>query len=122
MRPSSLRALLLAFALVIQTIAGGVGVARAMPGELALKAHCAEMAGQAGEGADSRHQRRHQHCESCCLCAGPPGVSLTEFAPAPMAPRAYRVAAPIPGDAGGVTPRLAQARFARGPPADSVSA
>ncbi|MEK4033691.1 hypothetical protein WOC76_15600 [Methylocystis sp. IM3] len=116
MSPSSLRALLLALALAIQTIAGGVGVARATSAELALKAHCAAMTGQSEGAADSRQDGRHQHCDSCFLCAGPPAVSLAAFSSFPIAPRAMRVAGHIANETGRIPSRLAQSRFARGPP------
>ncbi len=117
MSPSSLRALLLALAMAVQTIAGGIGAARAMPAGLALEAHCAAMAGKADSSADSHPDGRHQHCDSCCLCEGPPAVSLTAFSSIPTEPRASWVGGHIIGETSGIPSRFAQSRLARGPPA-----
>lgn len=116
MSPSSLRALLLALAMVVQTIAGGIGVARAAPTELALSEHCGA-ASNADGAADSHQGGRHRHCESCCLCAGPPAVSLTTVASILTRPRAFCATGYVLREASAFPARLAYSQFARGPPA-----
>ncbi len=116
MRPSSLRALLLALAMVVQTIAGGIGVARAAPTELALSEHCGA-ASKADGAADSHQDGRHRHCESCCLCAGPPAVSLATVEPVLVTPRAFRAVGYILSETSALPARLAHCQLARGPPA-----
>lgn len=80
MRPSSFRALLLALAMVFQTIAGGMGVARASAGVVGpiISAHCEQM--RVADNAAPADKTGHRHdCQSCLLCAGPPSVAIDVF-------------------------------------------
>lgn len=124
MRPSSLRALLLALAMVIQTIAGAGSVARAGVGVagLAMTAHCATGVNEADGATDGRRHGRHQPCDSCCLCAGPPGASLIASGPALTAPRAFGLAGFVLNEAPASAAWLGQFNRARGPPADAAGA
>lgn len=124
MHSSSLRALLLALVMVLQTVAGNVGMARAMTDAagLALTTHCDKTGDTPSDNAAGGNQSHHRHCDSCCLCGEPPGVSLTESVPALMTRRAIRVAALVPSETSGAPARLAQAQQARGPPAASERA
>jgi hypothetical protein len=117
MRPSSLRALLLALAMVFQTIAAGAGVARAASGpiEASFAAHCEKSSGNA-DAADAHHEQRRHSCDSCCLCSGPPTASFAQFVPVVISPRDSRVVSFILVETCGVPARLARAQFARGPP------
>ncbi|WP_442754202.1 hypothetical protein ACNHKD_14575 [Methylocystis sp. JAN1] len=119
MRLSSLRVLILVLTMVMQTVAGGWGVARAAtdPLEAGASAHCLKHDGTDVAG-DARRDGRGQMCESCLLCAGPPSVSLdATFAPELSAPRAVTSAGFVFSNISSVAARILHARFARGPPA-----
>ncbi len=80
MRLTTLRTLLLILAMVIQTIAGGAGLARAasISPEETIAAHCQQLS--AGEQSAPNDRLGHRHnCQSCLLCGEPPPawVSLT---------------------------------------------
>lgn len=77
MRPSSLRALLLALAMVLQAIAGGPSVARAASAssQVSASAHCERLRAP-GDAAPAKSDDRRHMCQSCLLCAGPPIVTL----------------------------------------------
>jgi len=83
MRSSSFRALLLALAMVFQTIAGGWAVARAGTGtgHTSVSAHCArlliQMYGDEGGAPASEHD--HGMCPSCLLCDEPPAAAVQGF-------------------------------------------
>jgi hypothetical protein len=117
MRPSSLRALLLALAMVFQAIAAGTGVARAAPSlfEATFSEHCEKTLGNA-EPADTRHGLGHHGCEACCLCAGPPTASVTQDIPTVISPRAVRSIGFLSERTIGAPVQIARAQFARGPP------
>ena len=79
MRLSSFRVLLLALAMVVQTVTGGVSLARDanIQPQQAVSAHCDRM-GAIGDAAAPADKATHSHdCRSCLICAGPPAVSLT---------------------------------------------
>ncbi|WP_424361893.1 DUF2946 family protein [Methylocystis parvus] len=122
MRLSSLRALFLVLAMVVQTVAGGWGVARAGTGpDAGISAHCAKQAGVDRAGGAGRDARHHM-CESCLLCAGPPSVALDDFTLQLLRPLASAPADFIFFDTSGAAARILQAHFARGPPATSLCA
>lgn len=122
MRLSSLRTLFLVLAMVVQTVAGGWGVARAATGpDAGISAHCAKQGG-ADRAGDGHRDLRHHMCESCLLCAGPPNVALDVFSLQLPTPRVSAPARFIFFNTSGVAARILQARLARGPPATSLSA
>jgi hypothetical protein len=123
MRLSSLRVLFLVLTMVVQTVAGGWGVARAATGPLAagMSAHCTKQGGVDAAG-DAHRDGRHEMCESCLLCAGPPTVALDVFSPQLLTPRASASPVFIFFNTSGVAARFLQARLARGPPAAPLSA
>lgn len=112
---SSLRALFLALALVVQTIAGGWGVAHAAtPGvQKSVSAHCATKASLPG---DAHHRGESHDCDSCCLSAGAPSLTIADVVSVWFAPRAFTAARFVPSDGIGAPARLTRSRFARGPP------
>lgn len=65
---SSLRALLLALAMVMQTVAGGASLAHAasLSPEGARAERCHE---RSEDSSPAEKSGRHHHCQSCCLCA-----------------------------------------------------
>ncbi len=91
MRLSTFRALLLALAMVFQTVAGGAGIAHAasISPEDTLSAQCHHMRAGEQPAPDDRPGHRH-NCQSCFLCGEPPPawvslawddvVALGEFA------------------------------------------
>jgi hypothetical protein len=117
---SSFRAVLLALAMVLQTVAGGVGVARAMPAGLAVSAQCAAISGKAEAARaghrDGRQDQRHQDCDACCLCDGTAGVSVVDDVVVSFAPRACRATRFAPNASSAAPARLPEAHRARGPP------
>jgi len=121
MRPSSFRALIFALAMVVQTVAGGWSVAHAAAGALkaGVSTHCAQKTDVDDDARDARHGAGRHMCESCCLCAGPPSVSVAEVVSVFVEPRAFTQAGLALTDAFAVSARIAQARLARGPPAAS---
>jgi hypothetical protein len=80
MRFTTLRNLLLALAMVFQTVAGGAGLACAasISPEETLSVQCHHMRAGEQPGPDDRPGHRH-NCQSCLLCGEPPAawVSLT---------------------------------------------
>ena len=78
MRLSSFRVLLLALAMAVQTVAGGVSLARDanIQPQQAVSAHCDRM-GAIGDAAPAGKATHSHDCRSCLICAGPPAVSLT---------------------------------------------
>ncbi|HEY8162303.1 MAG: hypothetical protein ACR650_09455 [Methylocystis sp.] len=115
MLSSRLRVLLLAVAMVLQAIAGATGAVRAMAGESELGyEHCRNAAKAAT--SDTRPDGQGHKCESCCLCSGPPSVSLFDCAATPDGPRAFHVLGQESVDVAGAPPRLTRAGLARGPP------
>jgi len=73
MRLTTLRTLLLILAMVVQTVAGGAGLARAasISPEETLAAHCEQV--RAGEQSAPNDRLGHRHnCQSCLLCGEPP--------------------------------------------------
>ncbi|MBG0796604.1 hypothetical protein IYX23_02680 [Methylocystis sp. L43] len=73
MRLTTLRTLLLILAMVIQTVAGGAGLARAasISPEETIAAHCHQL--RAGEQSAPNDRLGHRHsCHSCLLCGEPP--------------------------------------------------
>ncbi|PPD44065.1 MAG: hypothetical protein CTY15_08380 [Methylocystis sp.] len=80
MRLSSLRALLLTLAMVVQTVAGGWSVAHAAAGasRTTISAHCEKMHG--GGHAGDAHHGGHPSCDNaCCLCEEPGSFALSLF-------------------------------------------
>lgn len=124
MRPSSLRALLVAFVMVLQTVAGGLGAVRATPNgfDPQISAHCG-LSHASEPGSDDTGRDAHHHmCESCLLCAGPPSLAVGAFYPDLAQPRIFHSARFIAADSAGAPARLARGRLARGPPAIFLSA
>ncbi|MCC3247063.1 hypothetical protein LG047_17350 [Methylocystis sp. WRRC1] len=122
MRPSALRALLLALAMVFQTIAGGVSVAHAATGASpqAVSGHCDFMRGpHHGEpaGKAGSHDGRHIMCLSCLLCAGPPTVSIDQRTDIVLERRSCAVIGFTSSEILRLVSRAAQTSRARAPPA-----
>lgn len=118
MRPSSLRALLLALAMVLQTVAGGWGVARAteLSGQ-ALSAHCENAASGAGTADRDRAGHRHS-CQSCCLCAAPSTFPVVDAASTvESCAREYVRLGPVPANDVAHVSHVSTLCLARGPPA-----
>lgn len=117
MRLTSFRNLLLALAMVFQTVAGGAGIAHAasISPEETLSAQCHHMRAGEQPAPDDRPGHRH-NCQSCLLCGEPPPawvslasdylVSLGEYA---------RFDAPIFARRP-LSERLSRAHSARAPP------
>lgn len=118
MQPSSLRALLLAFAMVLQAMAGGFGAAHAMPGfEQGVSTHCGQTSAADHSAGEAGRDTHRQMCESCLLCAGPPPLSVAAFDSVHVPLRAFQRVRFIGSESAKAPPRLACARLARGPPA-----
>lgn len=115
---SSFRALLLALAMVAQTIAGGWVVAHAAAGgsAAAISAHCAKGANADGGVGDARHGVAHHMCGSCCLSAGGQPAFLADFVDVVVELRAFSAAGFVLTHASGASARIAEATLARGPP------
>jgi hypothetical protein len=123
MTSSSLRALLLALAMVLQTIAGGAGVARAAPGETGagFLAHC-DSPQQTDEAAGGR-PGDHRHCESCCLCAAGSAGPIPDIGSVLIAHRdEHRIVSFTPHRTRELHAAYAQSPPARGPPAGVAAA
>jgi len=118
MRLSSFRALFLALAMVVQTIAGGWGVAHAATGSpaSAISAHCEKGSDTAGGAGDARHGGAHHMCGACCLSAGSQPVSLADIVSVVIAPRAFGAAGFVLTDASCAPARISLPTSARGPP------
>lgn len=112
---SSLRALLLALAMVAQTIAGGWSVALSAPA-VGVTHHCektsvpSERAGHAKSGAP------RCACECCLLCGEPLSSPLQSEGYALAAPRDGGLALFAPETLLGPVVRTKDAWLARGPP------
>jgi len=117
MSPTSLRALLIALAMVVQTIAGGAGVARATTIDgVGLAPHCQTLDVDAQVNGESRPATGDAHrCHDCCLSGGPVSLAVEDYAFVTVQRLAVRIHEP-PGDPTSVPSRLAYNRFARGPP------
>jgi hypothetical protein len=124
MSPSRFRVLLLAFVMVLQTMAGGFSVARAMPGgaDPFFSAHCSKDSAAADRAGDSGRDGRLHTCDSCLLCAGPPPLAVVGFNLAFATPRAFHNIGFVRYDLSGAPARIARARLARGPPVIAPSA
>jgi hypothetical protein len=123
MKLSSLRALMLALAMVLQTIAGAAGVARAASAEAgaALLAHCASVV-QDDKATDGRQGEAHRHCDSCCLCAAISTPYVPEAGTVLIAPNdAHRIVSFTPDRARLVFTASSQSPPARGPPAGAAA-
>ncbi len=112
---SRLRVLLLAVAMVVQAIAGASANARPLAGgpELGYE-HCSKAPGEAP--FDNRSDGQGHKCESCCLCSGPPSVSLFDGVAFPVEPTAFHVLGRALANVDGAPPRLTRVGLARGPP------
>lgn len=73
MRPNALRTMLLVLAMVLQTIAGGVGFGRAasMSVERTFGAPCHQVRAGERSAPDNRFDHR-RHCQACLICGEPP--------------------------------------------------
>lgn len=73
MRLSTLRILLLVLAMVLQTVAGGAGLAHAAaaPPGTTLGVQCQHLSADERSAPDDRAGHRH-NCLSCLLCGEPP--------------------------------------------------
>jgi hypothetical protein len=82
MRLSTLRTLLLVLAMVMQTFAGGAGLARAasLSSEQALSAQCHELRADAQSAPNDKLGHR-RHCQSCLLCGGAPPAAWVSLLP-----------------------------------------
>jgi hypothetical protein len=121
MNMSSLRSLLLALAMVLQTIAGGAGVARAASADAgaALLLHCESKAVQNDKAAGGGHSRHH-HCDACSLCAAPSSVNVPEGSPVLISPDdGHRVVSRVPDESRIVATAFSPSPPARGPPSAS---
>lgn len=116
MRISSLRILLLALALVVQTVAGGVSIAQAETGATTqIAAHHCENMSAPDDGAPDDHARPRGMCQHCLLCAVP-HVGIESRAAFVFATRSVATIGFSTPAATTVQVRLSTARSARGPP------
>jgi hypothetical protein len=117
MSPASLHALLIALVMVVQTIAGGVGVARAtMINGVGVAQHCQTPDTDAKKNGESRPATGDAHrCHDCCLSGGPLSLAVENHAIVTVQRIAVLFQAPVT-DSTSVPSRLAYNRFARGPP------
>jgi hypothetical protein len=78
MRLPTFRALLIALALVFQTVAGGIGVAgtSSVTGQQTISGHC-EHADFSDKSAPPGKAGHRHDCLSCQLCAGAPSTSAS---------------------------------------------
>lgn len=118
MRLPTLRILLLVLAMVLQTVAGGAGLARAAadsPGST-LSVQCDHLSASERSGADDRAGHRH-NCLSCPLCAEPPPawVSLAAGDVVDLKEYAF-IAAPMGATQPSLRERPSRAHSARAPP------
>lgn len=120
MRISSLRALLLALAMVLQTIAGGAGVARATMSDAhpSISAHCARLLNHLhGHEGDAPDESDRGMCSSCLACDEPPTAWVHDLDVSVAAQRVSTPIAPPSSDAWVRFAPVARAQSARGPPA-----
>ncbi|MGE5389352.1 MAG: DUF2946 family protein [Hyphomicrobiales bacterium] len=118
MNVSSLRALLLALAMVLQTIAGVARAASADAGA-ALLLHCESKAVQDDKAAGGGHSRHH-HCDACSLCAAPSSVYVPDGGPFLILPvEGQRVVSRVPDDSRIVATAFSPNPPARGPPSSA---
>jgi hypothetical protein len=117
MRLTGIRALLLALAMVIQTVAGGVGLARAASISLTetISGPCHHLRAGEQPAPDDRLGHRH-NCQSCLLCGEPPPAWISQNADYLVAVGEYaltdtRVRAESP-----LSERPSRAHCARAPP------
>lgn len=82
MRLTTLRTLLLVLAMVMQTFAGGAGLARAasLSPEQTVSVQCHELRGDGQSAANDRLGHR-RHCQSCLLCGGGPPAAWVSLVP-----------------------------------------
>ncbi|MBM3655332.1 MAG: hypothetical protein FJX06_21520, partial [Alphaproteobacteria bacterium] len=117
MRLSTFRNLLLALAMVFQTVAGGAGIAHAasISPEETLSAQCHHLRTGEQPAPDDRPGHRHT-CQSCLLCGEPPPawVSYADYHVAALDEYA-RIDAPVEA-ARSRFERLSRAHSARAPP------
>lgn len=117
MRLTTLRALLLVLAMVMQTVAGGAGLARAaaISPEETLSALCHDL--RAGEQPASGDRLGHRHnCQFCLLCGEPPPAWVSLASDDAVAHGEYAlIDAPIYA-ARSLFARLSRAHSARAPP------
>ena len=75
---SSLRALLLSLAMVLQTVAAGAMAAapRSEGLDRAAVEHCAQHAGQRNDASPAQNRADHKHCDKCLACCGVQGAAL----------------------------------------------
>ncbi|MEF3368125.1 hypothetical protein V3H18_16440 [Methylocystis sp. 9N] len=115
---SSLRALLLALAMVVQAIAGGASLAQAAPPspERAFAAPCHERYApdDSGPAEKSGH---HRHCQSCCLCAEPWHAWVADWTHDASAPVDYALIDFGATDFSSPAARAVRSHCARAPPA-----
>jgi hypothetical protein len=118
MRLSTLRTLLLVLAMVIQTFAGGAGLARAasMSPEQALSVQCHELRGDAQSAPNDKLGHR-RHCQSCLLCGGaPPAAWVSSLPDYVFAPGEYELIDAPSHAAPPLFERSSRAHSARAPP------
>jgi hypothetical protein len=117
MRLTTFRALLLALAMVVQTVAGGVGLAHATSSSATetLSAPCHYF--RAGEQPALNDRLGHGHnCQSCLLCGEPPPAWVSLASDYLVALGEYaRFDAPVYARRP-LSERLSRAHSARAPP------
>jgi hypothetical protein len=112
----TLRSLLIALALVAQTVAGGWRVAHAttMSPLSGVSVHCTQLRDAAG---DARKDAAHHLCNTCSLCAGSASVPTVDVVIA-FSTLGDVTRAEFPHvEVALARSQITQARFARGPPA-----
>jgi hypothetical protein len=118
MRLTTLRTLLLVLAMVMQTFAGGAGLARAasLSSEQALSAQCHELRADAQSAPNDKLGHR-RHCQSCLLCGGAPPAAWVSLLPDHVfAPREYQLIEAPTYASRPLSERSSRAHSARAPP------
>lgn len=117
MRLTTFRALLLALAMVVQTVAGGVGLARATSPSATetLSAPCHYW--RAGEQPAPNDRLGHRHnCQSCLLCGEPPPAWISLNSHYPVAIGEYALVDTRLRPMRPLSERPSRAHCARAPP------
>ncbi|MGD9543508.1 MAG: DUF2946 family protein [Methylocystis sp.] len=117
MRPKTLRTLLIVLAMVIQTVAGGAGLARAalMPSGDALSTRCHQLSAAEQSAPNDRDGHEH-HCQSCLMCCEPPAAWVSLLTDYVVALAGYAVVDTPTYAVRPLAARPSRAHSARAPP------
>lgn len=119
MRTSSLRAFLIVVALVVQTLASGLGASsgKSWAAPSGVSAHCTKLMAAVGGAGKTHSDENGGACDHCCLCADEScAAAICEVRPALSAPGSRRGAVARPRGLASVAAVASQSHFARGPP------